>query len=1005
MSLKLTVLETASRNKLCKTFTLNDEGKIAAKPYDMVKTFDVVAPPCNTIEIIDDLFALLSVLAIQPRRAVIRGVYKGGGDGKKVARTLDNFAEPAEGTRWVMLDIDGVEPPEGMNPQSSEAFDWLIQEKLPACFHDVSYVAQVSNSAGILNPDGTPYRSGVRVHLWFLLQQPVQGVLLSAYLEGFCYDTGFYSLRERAGIVPLPVTGIDLSVIKSAVQLHYTANPIVDKAIRTSISGSDRVRLVPHARPAVDLPDLRSLDPQSVSAKKKGIRDDWAKKNGYETEKMRIRANKKIQDQEYWAPPAGELKTGRELVSNRLKMGKTVVQLFFTDENTPGSWYVKKSDPWFSYRYGDDACIPLKELSEGAYALVRDQLGWITEVDVGVDAESYFPDGINWPENFYPFQAYADRIWFIEDRKDGVIYHPMCSPIYVRDRWEQMGNGAWGLTLTLQTPTGEWKNLFLSKGALYGREDFRKTLAEAGASFYEKGDKGTITNYLERYSVQTLRRVSERIGWIGQQYVLPAVTIGTPDGEESIGFAGTFQPDPFATGGELAEWQRLVFETCQGNSNFLLALAVAFCGPLLTPLRLLEDNIGVYLRGSSSSGKTTALRLAASVWGDPGIFVQSWRATSNALESMAEGRNDSLLVLDELGQAGQDIGAAVYLLGNKQGKVRLRQDASQRPVAQFRLAFLASGEVLLADLMEWAGDKVMAGQELRFLDVDVTNGRSTGVVQALNGMGSSKELIDRINAGVRMHHGWAGRVFLERFLQLPEERNLMDEYQSFQQNWATAELGEAEVDGQVRRAAYNFGALAFAGELAIDLGVLLLPGGSIRSACAELFQLWRENRGGDESSDLLRAELELKRKLLAQGQLKFTFPGYGKLAEQRLSGEMWGDFKFYDKGKEDGPEGWFRIPTEVFRREFCQRVDQRAFTKYLADKGILEKSTAETATITIFGSVRCFRVRSWMLGDVAEGEPKGETNEDWQKQDQFDPLLDDDTVVPFGKGRKRTAGG
>ena len=58
---------------------------------------------------------------------------------------------------------------------------------------------------------------------------------------------------------------------------------------------------------------------------------------------------------------------------------------------------------------------------------------------------------------------------------------------------------------------------------------------------------------------------------------------------------------------------------------------------------------GFSFEGGSSSGKTTALQVAASVWGGPG-HVKSWRVTDNALEGVAALHNDGLLILDEVGQ-------------------------------------------------------------------------------------------------------------------------------------------------------------------------------------------------------------------------------------------------------------------------------------------------------------------------------------------------------------------
>ena len=58
---------------------------------------------------------------------------------------------------------------------------------------------------------------------------------------------------------------------------------------------------------------------------------------------------------------------------------------------------------------------------------------------------------------------------------------------------------------------------------------------------------------------------------------------------------------------------------------------------------------GFHYRGDSSGGKTTALKLAASVYGGTS-YLQRWRSTDNALEATAAQHSDCLLILDELAQ-------------------------------------------------------------------------------------------------------------------------------------------------------------------------------------------------------------------------------------------------------------------------------------------------------------------------------------------------------------------
>ena len=83
---------------------------------------------------------------------------------------------------------------------------------------------------------------------------------------------------------------------------------------------------------------------------------------------------------------------------------------------------------------------------------------------------------------------------------------------------------------------------------------------------------------------------------------------------------------------DAADWRDRIGALCVGNSRLVFAVASAFAGPLLRPAGM--ESGGFHLRGDSSSGKTTALRLAASVNGGPS-YMQRWRTTSNGLEGAA----------------------------------------------------------------------------------------------------------------------------------------------------------------------------------------------------------------------------------------------------------------------------------------------------------------------------------------------------------------------------------
>lgn len=76
------------------------------------------------------------------------------------------------------------------------------------------------------------------------------------------------------------------------------------------------------------------------------------------------------------------------------------------------------------------------------------------------------------------------------------------------------------------------------------------------------------------------------------------------------------------------------------DSRLGFALSCSFAGPLLK-LAGLEGGCFAF-EGGSSSGKTTALKVAASVWGGE-AHVRAWRTTDNGLEGLAALHNDNVL--------------------------------------------------------------------------------------------------------------------------------------------------------------------------------------------------------------------------------------------------------------------------------------------------------------------------------------------------------------------------
>lgn len=376
-SSQITVLESIGP-PVNKRFYIGDSGKVEKQNFQDAYHYDVHV---TTTAGIDDLARLIEYCSRSDHLLFIHGLPKGGAR-SRVRRLGDNFPEPPNGSQWVMLDFDNIPLPEGIDPLSLKAIEWVIQ-RLPAEFHGVSYFYQHSASAGILREDGTLLKSGLNVHLFFWLSRPVCGEILSAYLRKCCMDTGFYKIEDNKGGVAMLVTGIDPAPIRSSVQPHFISAPKIEDGVRCLLQPSKRQGLIRKAQNDVALPPIG----QNIQTIAKQVQDrlvgEYKRQHGYVTKSAMTQVGGRAAVTRYSVAPdhqTGGVRKGRELAGVKLSEDGKFLTLFFADEGSPGSWYVCKDRPQLSIRHGDGACLPLKELSDGAHRYVRDELRWFSEV-------------------------------------------------------------------------------------------------------------------------------------------------------------------------------------------------------------------------------------------------------------------------------------------------------------------------------------------------------------------------------------------------------------------------------------------------------------------------------------------------------------------------------------------------------------------------------------------------------------------------------------------------
>ena len=461
-------------------------------------------------------------------------------------------------------------------------------------------------------------------------------------------------------------------------------------------------------------------------------------------------------------------------------------------------------------------------------------------------------------------------------------------------------------------------------------------------------------------------RCVSRTGWHGRAYVAIDETLGVgQNSQERLLLQTAVPPDhPFRTAGSLAGWQDEIARSAIGNSRLALAISAAFAAPLLHPLD--AEGGGFHLRGGSSTGKSTALAVGGSVWGGGGLngFLRTWRATSNGLEGVAALHCDALLCLDEMGQVdGREAGAIAYMLANGAGKSRAGRSGDARSAASWRVLFLSSGEVSLADKLAEDGRarRAAAGQEVRIVDIPADAGAGLGLFEDLQEFGSADAFSRHLKGAAARHYGHPSRAFLKVVVDCFDD--IQREARSSCHKFVRDHCPEG-ADGQISRVAARFGLIAAAGEIAREARILPWPEGEAMRAAGRCFRDWLAQRGGIEPAEERNAIAQVRHFIELHGASRFEPIGDGREhAEARVINRA--GFRAGDAI--NGYE--YIVLPEAWKADVCTGMDAIFVTKSLAQRGLLKVGSDGKAQIKrrlpgFENPVRCYVLNSSVMDDL-----------------------------------------
>jgi putative DNA primase/helicase len=584
------------------------------------------------------------------------------------------------------------------------------------------------------------------------------------------------------------------------------------------------------------------------------------------------------------------------------------------------------------------------------------------------------------------FRVDDEGVFYAGVDRDGEPTKPewVCSRLDVLSFTRDQDGGGWGYLLSFADPLGHGKTWAMPARMLSGDGgEYRAYLLAQGVRISTaQRARNLMTQYLQSRKPDTFTTCTDRIGWHGRAFVLPRETMG--DEAERIVFqSDAAMENTFTQRGTAGQWRQHVGALCVGNSRLAFAVACAFAGPLLRVAGV--ESGGFHLRGGSSTGKTTALKVAASVNGGAN-YLQRWRTTDNALEAIAAQHCDSLLVLDELAQVDpKTAGECAYMLANEQSKARATRNGAPRPRLSWRLLFLSAGELGLSDHMAEGMRRARTGQEVRMADIPADAGAGNGLLENLHGIeGGGAAFSRQIVEAAGRCYGAPGREWLQWLTQHTD--TLRTDVRQRMQALADQIIPEA-AGGQVHRVGLRFALVGAAGEMATAAGLTGWEAGESERAAQACFNAWLATRGGTGDGEVTAMLRQVRAFLEAHGEGRFTWwhragddhaaKTLNRAGYRRMVGEDGKPIKSdADHQREYGERMHttaaagvsveYFIHAEVFRGEVCKGFDPGAVAAVLLEHDCLIPDKGRSfdckPRLPGLGLSRCYRVAPAVFG-------------------------------------------
>lgn len=275
--------------------------------------------------------------------------------------------------------------------------------------------------------------------------------------------------------------------------------------------------------------------------------------------------------------------------------------------------------------------------------------------------------------------------------------------------------------------------------------------------------------------------------------------------------------------GDLEAWKKAV-NTYATTPLFRFGLGFAIAPLLYRFFDGVDVSGGLHYFGNSSSGKSTLLKVAASMAGNPKKNIRQWNTTTNGMEPELANATDSILSLDELKDARRESVAQIIMkIGNQVGKVRMSKSADgvRDGFSWSNVGVLSSGE---NSIKTYLAELYQGGEGVRLVDIPVKHNHDITLNSA-----EAESLLDAISS----NYGHVYRVVAQYLINISREElraTISQPFRSYRDNLKATKFQSAE--GQ--RISLYFAAAQVGLDLLAKLGILDITKEDISSVVNEV---------------------------------------------------------------------------------------------------------------------------------------------------------------------------